>query len=218
MEEVKDEVLPVEDEAVDQEQAEVNKEQTAPEKPQKPGFGAKLKEWNRKNIVNLKRKPQRISFYCYVICAVFYLIALFTFSKGASAVAAKVKVSGILIFVSTLLSILVLVSFLNAFPNRKKPVIAMIVLVFVMSAAIVACDLALFIQVLQATQSVKRPYTETAVYTSLPLYVVHLVLLVISMVLFALTPVIHKMLLKINTQIEIESNDIKDGENLIIDE
>ena len=93
-------------------------EQVKNEKP-KNDKGAVIKEWFRKKIVNLKRAPQNITFVFLVITSFLYLIWLFTFSKAIYITQAATW-TGIAVFVNTLLSILVLALFLNAFPKRKS--------------------------------------------------------------------------------------------------
>lgn len=220
MAEIKDEVLNIQDEVqVEAEVTDVAEPVTDNNpKPKKNGFGAKVKEFFRKQIVTLKRKPQRIAFFFYVVASMFFLIALFTFSKASSAVATKAKGNGLIIFIDTLLSILVLVSFLNTFPNRKKAVIPMLVLVFVMSAVIIACDVWVYALIQNAINTAKKPYAEDAVYDSLPLFIVHIALMGVSVLLLALTPVIRKLLNKINTSVVIEDNNLNKGEELVIND
>lgn len=91
--------------------------EAAPEK-KKSNFGAKFKEWGRKQIVNLKRKPQRIAFVFFIISSVIYLIGLNTFSPGPVKDLPAGENLGLCIFINALLSILILVLFMNSFPKR----------------------------------------------------------------------------------------------------
>ncbi|MDE7330126.1 MAG: hypothetical protein K2N30_03380, partial [Clostridia bacterium] len=121
-------------------------EQVAQLPPQNSGpskgekFKANVKEWFRKKTVALKRAPQNIPLAYFVIVSVYFLLALFVISMAVekSATEPLTPATGICIFISTLLSILVLVSFLNSFPKRKKPNIFFIVLTFVMIAGMIA--------------------------------------------------------------------------------
>lgn len=217
MAEIKDEVLNTQD-VVEVEAEVTDSVSTNNSNPKKPGVGARIKEYFRKQIVTLKRKPQRIAFFLYVVASMFFLISLFTLSKASSAVATKAKGNGLIIFVDTLLSILVLVSFLNTFPNRKKVVIPMLVLVFVMSAVIIACDIWVFTLIQNAINSSRKPYSEIAVSNCRSLLIVHAVLMGVSVLVLALTPVIRKLLNKINTSVVIEDNNLNKGEELVINE
>ena len=118
-------------------------EQPAP----KPSKGKKaqkgIKEWFRKKTVALKRKPQTIALVFLAISTVYFMLALFKISQAMYEVYKQegiTTVIGICIFITTLLSLLVLVCFLNSFPKRKKPNVFYIVLVGVMIAAMIACD------------------------------------------------------------------------------
>lgn len=84
----------------------------------KPSFGAKAKEWFRKQIVNLKRKPQRIPFLFFIITSLIYLIGLNTTSPGPVSDFQTQPYLGLSVFIVTLFSILVLVLFMNTFPKR----------------------------------------------------------------------------------------------------
>lgn len=84
----------------------------------KESFGAKVKEWFRKQAVNLKRKPQRIPFLFFVISTVMYLIGLNVISPGPVVDFPSQEYLGLSVFVTTLFSILVLVLFMNTFPKR----------------------------------------------------------------------------------------------------
>ncbi|MDE7086780.1 MAG: hypothetical protein K2O67_01175, partial [Clostridia bacterium] len=148
---------------VNQDEVSVEQQQTAPvaevaettavvqDAPAKESFGAKVKEWFRKRIVNLKRKPQNIAFLVLVVTSILFLMSLNTFSYVAFKRFNDVAWLGLCIFVSTLFSILVLILFLNTFPKYpkvnkktgKKRYInyVMMALVFVFIAAMIAVDI-----------------------------------------------------------------------------
>lgn len=83
-------------------------------------FGAKVKEWGRKKIVNLKRKPQNIAFFVLIVSTLMYLLSLSTLSPGPTKDFSAVSWLGFCIFVNALFSILVLVLFLGIFPKHPK--------------------------------------------------------------------------------------------------
>jgi glucan phosphoethanolaminetransferase (alkaline phosphatase superfamily) len=169
----------------------------------KPGFKARFKEWRRKQIVGLKRAPQRIALIFLTITAVYYLICLYTISKGTYPIS-NLEYIGLFVFINTLFSILSVVSFLNAFPKRKKPVLAMIIVVFAMIAVMIVCDVLFFVKVSNLIANSKK-FTEKAIYSTRPITIVHIVFLVISAALLGLTPVIGKLINKIDTRVELES-------------
>ena len=90
-------------------------ETTATEPKAKPN---KAKEWLRKKIVNLKRKPQHIAFLFFVVTSIIYLVGLNVTSPGPVSDFQSQPYLGLSVFIVTLFSILVLVLFMNSFPKR----------------------------------------------------------------------------------------------------
>ena len=184
--------------------------ETKPSKKDKLVAG--FKEFIRKQVVALKRNPQRIPLFCIVICSVLWLIWLFTFSQAVSALLG-LNTLGLMVFVNTLLSILIIPLFLNAFPKRKKPNYVFIALVFVFMATIIVLDIVYRMQIydflyVQKAQTdawiAERPFIDS----SCNLAIVHVVLIAISALSLALIPVYAPLIKKINTAKNIESNEI----------
>lgn len=179
-------------------------EQKGPSKGQQAK--AKVKEWFRKKIVGLKRKPQNIALLFLLVSAVFFMLTLFPLSQALSTCNAAVKASGICQFIVTLLSLLALVSFLNAFPKRKKANIFFIVLVFVMIAGMIACDIVIYTETLDyITNGIVTEKDIAAITPAHPLLIAHVVLLGVSAIVFALLPAYRILINKINTKVELES-------------
>lgn len=166
-------------------------------------FKTGLKEWFRKRIVMLKVKPQLIPLLIMVITTVYFMLILFKISYAVDEAKEATVATGICTFITTLLSLLYLVSFLNAFPKRKKPNIFFIVLVGVMIAGQIACDLVYFLQMAKAIT--EKPDLSPNVSPAQPLVIGHIVLLGISAVVFALLPVYSKLIRKINTSVKLDS-------------
>lgn len=187
-------------------------EQVKNEKP-KNDKGAVIKEWFRKKIVNLKRAPQNITFVFLVITSFLYLIWLFTFSKAIYITQAATW-TGIAVFVNTLLSILVLALFLNAFPKRKKANKVFIGILFGFMALIVLFDVLFYVQESNYiyAQGNYESFIEAYPYllTSLNLTIVHMVLISVCALLLATLPLYKKLILKINTRKVVESNELKE--------
>lgn len=186
--------------------------QPAPQPENAPTAGAKawaaVKEWFRKKVVALKVKPQIIPLVVLAITSICFLLFL---QKVSTAIAAsfgtkETKATGICIFISTLLSILVLVSFLNAFPKRKKPNIFFIVLVFVMIAGMLACDSVYYVQMENCIEAkgVGSEFSQS-IKPGQPKIIAHIVLLAVSAAVFALLPVYSRLIRKINTSKKLES-------------
>ena len=99
----------------------------------------KMPEFLRKFFVALKRKPSTIAL-------VVLLVAFFQYSLNLTHISdttAKIQGPGMGLcgFATMLFSMLSLVCFLNAFPRRKKPVVSMVVLMLLMFAVILFCDI-----------------------------------------------------------------------------
>lgn len=172
------------------------------------GFVHAIKEMCRKFIVSLKRRPHNIAFAAFIIAFLVYSLNLTSFSNTT----AKLLLTGMGLaeFAIMLLSMLSLVCFMNAFPYRKKVNIPMLVLMLVMVAIIIGCDV-FYINAVNSVQS--DPSTaiavtqETAYLVYAPYYLqVHIIILCVGVALTALLPVYKKLLRKINTNIEVEGN------------
>ena len=182
----------------------------APKPSKGKNFKAGVKEWFRKKTVALKRKPQTIALVVLAITTIFFMLSLFVISNSIYKVNEEDPNTtiGLCIFVTTLLSLLVLVSFLNSFPKRKKPNIFFIVLVFLMIGAMLACDIVYYLQMEGLnTRLIEKGATDMAAATQVgqPYILVHIVLLGVSAIVFALLPAYRILINKINTKVELES-------------
>lgn len=97
-----------------------------------------VKEFIRKRLVALKRKPQMIAMVIMVIAFVYYSLNLTHFTMTTEYV--NVSGMGLSGFVIMLFSVLALVCFLNAFPHRKPVNKPMLALLFLLCAAVFYCD------------------------------------------------------------------------------
>lgn len=177
------------------------------EAPQRESFGAKCKEWFRKQIVSLKRAPQRIAFVVLAISTIVYLCCLDSVSHAVY-LFQGIEWAGFAMFVSTLLSILVLVLFLNSFPKRKKPNVVFIALTFAFMAAIIGMDILYYVMFFTRVDisAANGEYVQGALTATL----IHIILMGISVVLLATLPLYSKLINKINTRKEIESTEMKE--------
>ena len=190
------------------------------ETEQKPSagkrFAAGIKEWFRKSIVNLKRRPMNIAFFVLIISSLIYLFMLGSISQaGLGYPKSGVPIS---IFVNTLFSILVLLLFMYSFPKRaKKPKIVMLVLTFVFMAVMIGLDILMFIQwnnawdadqiLSEAQLAPKRKYIYGAIYGVL----VHAIVVAVAALLTATYPLYGKLIQKINTRKVVESTELKEA-------
>ena len=99
---------------------------------------AAFKEFFRKRIVALKRKPQTIPL---IVLGFAFLLYSFNLTN-VSDTTARINFAGMGLteFCTMLFSLLSFVCFLNSFPHRKKVNIPMLVIMFVMIAILIVCD------------------------------------------------------------------------------
>ena len=173
----------------------------------KMSFGAKVKEAFRKFLVSLKHKPHNIPMVMLVITFLYYSLNLTHISDTT----AKINVSpmGLCGFIVMLFSILSLVCFMNAFPHRKPVNIPMLVIMFVMFAAIIAADVIYNNCIVQAVFYAEKPIQITAntiyiAYAQKNIRI-HEILMGVSIVLIVLLPLYAKLIRKIDTSIEVEA-------------
>ena len=175
-------------------------------------FAAGLKERLRKFIVNLKRRPSNIAFFVLIVTSLVYLIAYSTIAQYLYAVRTDdefINWSGLCSFVPFLFSILVLVLFMNSFPKRKKVNIPMLVLTFVFIAVMIFTDVICYIEAEDYAGSVTDKYEVTNLVESQRIWLAHIVMLGISAVVLACTPLIKMGLMKINTRKDVDSSEFK---------
>jgi len=168
-----------------------------------------MKEFFRKKMVGLKRKPQTIALVVLAVAFFYYSLNLTQISNTT----AKVQGAGMGLagFVTMLFSMLSLVCFLNAFPHRKKTNIPMLVLMFLMVGIIIYCDIYYGGRITNAITRADNPIDPTGVNsyitTAQNMLKVHMVILIIGAALTALLPVYTPLLRKINTSIEVAGNE-----------
>lgn len=168
--------------------------------------GSKMPEFLRKFFVALKRRPSTIAL-------VVLLIAFFQYSLNLTHISdttAKIQGPGMGLcgFATMLFSMLSLVCFLNAFPRRKKPVMAMVVLMLVMFAVILFCDVYYSGLITNALTRAENPITldATTLYIAQAYNVLHdhMIILGVGIALIVLMPLYTKLLRKINTSVTVE--------------
>ena len=167
-----------------------------------------MPEFLRRFFVALKRQPS-------IIALVVLLIAFFQYSLNLTHISdttAKIQGPGMGLcgFATMLFSMLSLVCFLNAFPKRKKPVIPMVVLMFLMFALIIFCDYWYCGLIDNARFREINPIVidRSTIYIAQAYNVLqnHMVIECIGAALVLLMPLYTKLLRKINTSITVEDN------------
>ena len=114
-------------------------------------------------------------------------------------------------FCTMLFSILSFVCFLNTFPHRKKVNIPMLVLMLLMLALVIFCDVKYLGCITTALTRAENPIqiNKNTLYIAYAnnMLGTHITLLCVSVGLLALLPVYSKLLRKINTSVEVAENE-----------
>ncbi len=164
-----------------------------------------MPEFLRKIIVSLKRKPQTIPMLVFVIAFLIYSLNLTHISHTTARIQGVGM--GLYGFITMLLSILAFVCFGNAFPHRKKVNIPMLVLMFLMIAVIIFCDIQYRGLISDALTRAENPIAaEDYITNAFSMLQTHIIVLCIGVVLVALLPVYTKLLRSIKTSVEVEDN------------
>jgi hypothetical protein len=168
--------------------------------------GSSMPEFLRRFFVALKRKPSTIALVVLLIAFFYYSLNL-TYVSNTTA---KIQGPGMGLcgFATMLFSMLSLVCFLNAFPRRKKPVYAMVVLMMLMFAVIIFCDVYYSNLIMTAISRADNPITidVSTIYIAQAYNMLqtHIVILGIGVALVVLMPLYTKLLRKINTSVTVE--------------
>lgn len=171
-------------------------------------IGLALKERARKFLVMLKRNPHFIPLTMLLIA---FAVLSFNLTKISNTTATMNKNGmGLCAFISMLFSILSMVCMLNAFPKRKKPNVAMIVVMLVMFAVMIAADTYYCIKLVNGittdTDAIKLTAKNYFIVETQNTLVVHIVTIVLTALCVVFEPLIAKLLKKINTSIDVEDN------------
>ena len=165
-----------------------------------------MPEFLRRIFVGLKRQPATIALVVLVIAFFQYSLNLTHISDTT----AKIQGSGMGLcgFATMLFSMLSLVCFINAFPRRKKPVIPMVVLMFVMFAIIIFCDVRysglIMTALTRAENPIKLDVSTIYIAQAYNVLQTHIAIEVVGIVLVVLMPLYTKLLRKINTSVTVE--------------
>lgn len=169
---------------------------------------SKIKEFLRKQMVNLKRNPSMIALIMLFISFLVYSLNLTDISDTT----AKIQGTGMGLaeFSIMLFSLLSLMCVMNAYPRRKKPNIPMIVLALAMFAVIIFCDVHYMNAITAALTRAESPIQLTIatqyIADAYNMLSTHIVLILISAVLTITVPVYSKLLRKIKTSVVVEDN------------
>ena len=171
-------------------------------------IGLSLKERARKFLVVLKRNPHFIPLAMLMIA---FAVLSFNLTKISNTTATMNKSGmGLCAFISMLFSILSMVCMLNAFPKRKKPVMAMVVLMLLLFAIMIGADAIYLVKLVKGVttdhDAIKVTMKNYFIVEAQLALILHIVTIALTAVTVVLEPVIAKLLKKINTSIDVEDN------------
>lgn len=175
----------------------------------KPGRG--FKEFIRKFLVSLKRKPQNIALFVLLVGFVFFSLNLTSISDTTALI--NTDNMGQCEFAMMLFSILSFVVFLRTFPKRQKVKIPMLILTFLFLVIVVFADVVYLSRISDAlTREENRIIInyETGqnlfIANAWSTLIAFLIFMAVVVVLLAALPLYSKLLRKINTSIDVEGN------------
>lgn len=175
---------------------------------QSSGILGWLRERIRKFIVSLKRNPSVIPLVMLGAAFVLYSFNL----TDVSDTTAKIQGQGMGLcqFCIMLFSVLSMVCMLNAFPRRKKANIPMIVIMFVMFAVIIYCDIHYCNAIVAALNRAESPIvldvTTEYIAKAYNMLGTYMILICVTAGLVVTLPLYSKLLKRINTSVELEDN------------
>ncbi len=164
-----------------------------------------FKESWRKFIVSLKKRPHNIPLCMMVIAFIVYSFNLTKISNTTAVV--NQTYMGLCEFVIMLFSVLAFVCFLNAYPKRQKPIVPMVILLYVLEIIILIADVVYISKINAGLQTIQINASRQFIPQAKSMLTVHIVLVVISVILITLIPVIGKALNKIDTSVTLAGND-----------
>ena len=174
-----------------------------------------MKEFWKKQIVSLKRRPQTIPLVLLVLSCMIYTFHLTEHSNASMYVSSRIV--ALYVFIITLSSILVIFSFLNAYPKGRRK-LSMLLIVFLLIAVQLVLD-GLYLNIMFSETMVRDnpvPITQD-IADSMNWTMVHLGALAVTTLAILFQPLYHKLLLRIDTTPETEEAflEIDDGETIV---
>lgn len=173
--------------------------------------GRGFKEFIRKFLVSLKRKPQNIALFVLLVGFVFFSLNLTSISDTTALI--NTDNMGQCEFAMMLFSILSFVVFLRTFPKRQKVKIPMLILTFLFLGIVVFADVVYLSRISDAlTREENRIIInyETGqnlfIANAWSTLIAFLIFMAVVVVLLAALPLYSKLLRKINTSIDVEGN------------
>ena len=171
-------------------------------------LGGWFKEKIRRFLVGLKKNPQLVPLVA--LCATFLVYSLNLTDISNTTNKIQKPNMGLAAFITMLFMILSFVCMLSAFPKRKKPNLAMIIIMLVLYGIVIGADL-VYLDAL--TYSFAPDYWQTLsrddqlnIVSAYETINTHIVLVGVTIACVLTEPVIAKLLKKIKTSIDIEGS------------
>ena len=163
-----------------------------------------FKESWRKFIVSLKKRPHNIPMCMMAVAFVEYSFNLTKISNTTAVV--NRPMMGLCEFMIMLFSILAFVCFLNAYPKRQKPILPMVILLYVLEFIILGADYIYLKRIQEGIASIEITAARAFIPQAQTVLTIHVVLVIITIALIALIPVLGKLLNKIDTSVVLAEN------------
>ncbi len=163
-----------------------------------------FKETKRKFIVSLKKRPHNIPLCMMVIAFLTYSLNLTKISNTTAVI--NRPYMGLCEFVIMLFSILAFVVFLNAYPKRQKPILPMVILLYLLQVIIIGADFLYLKRIQEGLKTLEITAARQFIPQAQTMLTVHIVMVIITVILIALIPVLGKLLNKIDTSVVLAEN------------
>lgn len=171
-------------------------------------FGTSVKEFLRKLMVTLKRRPHNLALVMTAVSFVVFSFNLTDISNTTARLGASYM--GLCEFAVMLFSALSIVCLLNAFPRRQRPKVFMLVLYFAMCALIIFCNVVYYLKIEGQIAGenpvfvLKADGSEDYILGVQSLMITHSILVGISAILVATVKLYGKLFQLVNTNVELE--------------
>ena len=176
-----------------------------------------MNDFFRKQLVNLKRRPQTISLVLLVVCCMIYTFHLTAHSNASMYVSSRII--ALYVFITTLASMLVIFSFANAYARGTKRFRLMMGVVFLLLAIQIALDIVYLNIMFYETMVRDNPVPITQdIADSMNWTIIHLSGLGLTVLSIVLLPVYRRLLQKIDTSMEDEEFSDLHAESFVEDE
>ena len=172
-----------------------------------------MKEFFHKQIVNLKRAPQRIPLVFLVASCMIYTFSLTEHSNASMYV--NSNIIALYVFIITLSSMLAIFSYINAYSGGRTHKAMLVVAISLVLLQILLGYVYLDIMYHEIYYR-ENPVPITAdIAASMNNTMVHMGSLALSLLTILLKPLYHKALLKIDTSVlDVEESDIVDDTSI----